>query len=230
MRTARVLLVVGLLLVAAPGHPMPDPGPAEVRYERGAFAMFTFQDGGDETFPFVAALAFGYTVDGGTERLWGAFVKGNCERDRGDGWVSIGCSGRSGVAGRLRNGEFQMDPAAQGASLAMTKGGERYKVTWAADGSPGVYQSSEWCFSNGNEEPDGEGHGGGIFQDAIAQGSAFGRKLGTSKRWIDHASMDEGGMLTQCTWLSSDDLDALRAGRYEDVTFRFTSERSRDRL
>src|SRR5687768_7895583 len=82
VRTTRVLLVVGLLLVAAPGHPMPDPGPAEVRYERGAFAMFTFQDGGDATFPFVAALAFGYTVDGGTERLWGAFVKGNCERDR----------------------------------------------------------------------------------------------------------------------------------------------------
>lgn len=221
----RIFLALAFASSALPALAMPDPGPASVRNERTAIAMFTFPDGGDDRFPFVAAVAFGYSVDGENERLFGAFVKGNCVRERGKNWVSIGCSGRSGVGGRLRDGEFQMDPALRSASMDLSEKGKTYRVQWAAHEGPGLFQASEWCFSNGSEEPDGEGHGGGVYQDALARGSAFGRKLESSGRWVDHASMDEGGMVTQCTWLSSRDMDALRAGRYEDVTFELRRDR-----
>ena len=220
----RIVLAAALLFGALPAHSMPDPGPFIVRNERTAVAMFTFPDSGDGRFPFVAAFAFGYAVDGGKERLFGVFLKGNCERDRGKKWVSIGCSGSDGVGGRLRDGEFQMDPALRSASLDLSEKGKTYEVAWTAHEGPGLFQSSEWCFSNGSEETDGEGHGGGLYQDAIARGSAFGRELKSSGRWVDHALMEEGGMVTQCTWLSSRDLDALRQGRYSDVTFEFQRE------
>jgi hypothetical protein len=180
--------------------------------------MFAFAER-DDRFPFIAALAFGYATDGGEERLFGAMVKGSCTRDRGDGWVSLTCGGRDGVGGRLRHGEFEMDPALQRASLDLSDKRETYRVEWTADGPWGLYQSSEWCYAAGSEEPEGEGHGGGLYQDAIASGAAFGRKLQSSKRWIDHAAMDRGGMVTQCSRLSPRDLDALRAGRYDRVSF-----------
>lgn len=199
---------------------MTQPGPASVRTERGAVAMFTFPDG-DDTFPFVAAFVYGYAYDGGQEDLYGVLVKGKCERERRkNGAVSIGCGGRGGVGGPLRNGEFQMDPALQNASLTLRGEGAVHKVRWTAQKTPGMYRSSEWCSSPGEEEPEGQGHGAGLFQRAIATGNAFGRKLESSGRWFDIAQIEEGAMVTQCSWLSPRDLDALREGRYEDVRFR----------
>jgi len=220
VRLERIFLVAALVGVALPANSTPARGPADLRHERGAFAMFALPARGDGTFPFVAALVFGYATNGGDEALFGVLLKGNCERERGDGWVSIGCRGRGGVGGRLRGNEFQMDPAMQSASLRLSKGRSEHEVRWVADGRPSPYQSSEWCYSGPSEEPEGEGHGGGVYQAALAKGTAFGRKLETSGRWIDLAEMDRGGMVSQCGYLSADDLRALRAGRYERVDFR----------
>ena len=115
-----------------------------------------------------------------------------------------------------------MDPALRTASLTLSEGEAVHEVRWTAHESPGGYQASEWCFAPGEEEPEGEGHGGGLYQDATARGSAFGRKLKSSGSWIDHALMLEGGMVSQCTWLSPRAREALREGRYEDVFFRVT--------
>lgn len=185
--------------------------------------MFSFPDG-DDTFPFVAAFVFGYSNDGGEEELYGVVLKGKCERDKHKNGVSVGCGGSSGVGGTLRHGQFEMDPALRKASLRVREDGESHRVVWTAhnDDTPGLYGSSEWCFAPGEEEPEGEGHGGGFIQIATARGRAFDRKLESSGRWFDVAQMEAGAMATQCTWLSPSDREALREGRYEDVYFRVT--------
>lgn len=196
------LLVVASLAAPAAGGP-------NLRRDEEAFADWFLPTGEKNEFKWLGAYVLRSTVlAGDAEWFSGAgFVKGRCVRERTRKYTSISCESSDVVQGDP-NEDFEMSPLATDATLRIRDKGRTHVVEWTTTPTHGgMYSSSEFCFSfeEGEEEPseEGEGQGGGIWNDADAIGRLFGYRFNDPKQ-ARFPSLSTGLMLTTCSFRSVD--------------------------
>lgn len=218
----RKVLVSLLALMVAAGIAAPASGDPNVRRDEGAQADWFVPTGEKNRFLWLGAYVSRSTVVGGTAEWfsYAGFVKGRCIREKTPRYISISCNGRDFIPADPEK-DFEMSALATEASLRVRHEGETHAVRWSARG-PGVgtYLASEYCasFEPGEEEPkeEGQGEGGGIWNDAEATGKLFGYRFADpgKARW---PGLMTGVMVTTCSFR---DVDYSPDGRITGVSFR----------
>ena len=201
--TAVILALLGAASLPAQG--------AGVSTQKLAFGSWTVPTDKPNRFLWYFAAGSNDLHVGEEELTFGTVGKGSCIRERGRDFVSISCSGRSGVW-EDDPSAFKMDAAATDARVRVKKNGITHSAR-IVSGDPnddGIYTAELVCETGG-------GFGTGIFRIGDATGHMFGRKL-TTQRWFDFSMLMSGAFVEACE--GADDLFAdLAAGKEIELTF-----------
>jgi len=197
---------VGMSLALAASVAAPVSGGPDVRRYEEAFADWILPTGEKNEFEWLGAYAVRGTnvVGTGHPISYAGFVKGDCTRTKKPDYVSISCGGDRTVYADPEK-HFEMAPLAAQARLKVRRRGRTYVARWNV-GEPGSpYVMTEYCMmpGPGEEETEGEGYGGGIWNPAHASGRLFGRRFSesTPARW---SGLLAGAMVTTCSFRTVD--------------------------
>lgn len=197
--------------------------PDSVQLSKLAFAAWSSAP--DEDGRFTEIGAFGFSIryhDSTTEELYGGFSRARCTRTKRPRMTIVSCRVFAGVGGPIAGDDFEMDPALRSARLSITEKGTTHEATWSAEGDPGISRYWEMCYTVGEEEEAGEGHGAGVFQPSRAEGRALGRKLAGRRHF---AALITEVTVTECRFMSQRSLDALRSGQWDEVRYTYALPR-----
>lgn len=139
----------------------------------------------------ISYAAFALTGDSvnGKASEFAGMSRSRCERHRIKHGVMIECRGGKFVSGNPDE-VFQMSPDGTTAKLEIKKHGVTHSVSWSSDVTDvGLYSAEEVCIPSGDH-----GYGGGLYRNATAAGTVFGKKLGRARG----AWLETGVMVSNC--------------------------------
>lgn len=199
----RKSLVVAVVLMVAAGLAAPAAGEPNLRREESASANWMVPTGEKNHFTWYGAHVWRNTVIAGAEGWFSfaGFVKGTCVREVHRRSTVTSCRGRTALAADADR-DFEISPAADGATLRAEQGGRTFKVTWtASEPLPSLYGSQEYCFDN--EGSEGQGTGGGMWRHAHTVGRLFGHRFGSADD-DGQGYLSTGAMVSECSFRSYD--------------------------
>ncbi len=198
------LVAVGLAALVALSLAAPVTAQPSVRRDELAFADWMIPTAQKNEFKWYAAYAARSTkVPSGSGWFnFAGFVKGDCIRKKKPNSVMTSCESTDYIAGDVER-DFKMDALAESAVLKVRKGGHTHVARWSAT-EPGLYSASEYCFTieEGEEEEEGQGHGGGIWRDADPTTRFFGRSFTSKAKGPSFGVLLTGVMVTTCSFRS----------------------------